>query len=241
MTNKEYKTVIISDIHLGKPNSQTEKLLDFLSNSKIETLIINWDFIDFWQLNILGRWTDKESKVVNYIIERMNTGMKIIYIKGNHDAFIKKLHHIHLKDMKIVDDYIYQTGNKKKYYICHGETFDFINHHMIRLWKISNVFYTIIYLIEKKINKHMWDMGYIPFSERVKMRLKKKLFPKQVLHKKALELATEKKCDGIIIGHYHMADHIKKGKKEYFNSWDRIISCTAIVETEKGNLQLIHR
>ncbi len=92
--------------------------------------------------------------------------------------------------------------------------------------------------MEKKINKHMGDKWYIPFSERVKMRLKKSLFPKGVLHRKALELAEEKKCDGIIIGHYHMADHIKQGGKEYLNAWDRVISCTAIVENKKGELEL---
>jgi UDP-2,3-diacylglucosamine pyrophosphatase LpxH len=72
MKKQKYKTVIISDTHLGKPNAQTEKLLEFLSNMEIETLIINGDLIDFWQLSILGKWTDKESNIMNYIIERTN-------------------------------------------------------------------------------------------------------------------------------------------------------------------------
>jgi len=240
MYKNKHKTVIVSDIHLGKPNAQTEKFIDFLSNTEIETLIINWDFIDFWQLTILGKRTEKETKVINYIIERMNKWMKVIYIKGNHDAFIKKIHHIHIPTISIVNEYIHTTVDNKKYYICHGENFDFINHHMIRLGKLANLFYTIIYLVEKKTNKHMSEKWYLPISERVKMRFKKILFPKKVLHKKAIELAKKKDCDGIIIGHYHMADHIRQDGKEYLNTWYRVISCTAIKENKKGKLELFY-
>jgi len=133
MEKKSYKTVIISDIHLGKPNAQTEKLMDFLGNTEIGTLIIDGDFIDFRELNLLGERTEKESKLVNYLIGRMEKGLKIIYIKGNHDAFIRKFHDIHFPNMSIVNEYILKTANNKTYYLCHGERFDFINHHMIRL------------------------------------------------------------------------------------------------------------
>jgi len=33
-----------------------------------------------------------------------------------------------------------------------------------------------------------------------------------------MALAKEKKCDGIIIGHYHMPDHVKHEGIQYFNS-----------------------
>ncbi len=235
-----YRTMIISDIHLGKPNSQAENLLDFLKKNTTETLIIDGDFIDFRQLNILGKRTEKETKVVNYIIEQMNKGMKLIYIKGNHDAFIRKLHHLHFPNMSIVSDYMLTTKNGKNYYLTHGEWFDFINHHIVRLGKLANLFYTLVYLWEKLFNKHMGKKGYIPFAERLKIRFKRHLFPKKTLQRKALKLAEKKWCDGIIIGHYHLPDHMKKDSLEYFNTGDRVTRCTAIVENEKGKLELIH-
>lgn len=72
MQRKKYNTVIISDIHLGKPNAQTEKLLEFLEGIDIGTLIIDGDLIDFRQLSFLGKRTDKETKVTNYIVKRVN-------------------------------------------------------------------------------------------------------------------------------------------------------------------------
>ena len=78
---KKYSTVIISDTHLGKPNAQTKKLLEFLQDTEIETLIINGDLIDFRQLSFLGKRTDKETNIMNHLVERVNNGMKMIYVK----------------------------------------------------------------------------------------------------------------------------------------------------------------
>ena len=66
------------------------------------------------------------------------------------------------------------------------------------------------------------------------------MFPNKRIEKKALRLAKKKECDGVILGHYHRPDHVKKDGKEYLNCGDRVTSCTAIVENEKGNLELIH-
>lgn len=119
--HKKYTTIIISDTHLGKPNSQAEHLLEFLQKNETDTLIINGDFIDFRQLNLLGRRTEKETNVMNYIIKRTHEGMKLIYIKGNHDAFIRKLNHLHLSNISIINEHTLTTKNKKTYYLIHGE------------------------------------------------------------------------------------------------------------------------
>ena len=72
------------------------------------------------------------------------------------------------------------------------------------------------------------------------MYLRKSANPKQKLYSRALKLADDKHCDGIIIGHYHSPAHIKEGNKEYFNTGDWIYSCSAVVENNKGELELIY-
>lgn len=234
---KYYKTIIISDIHLGKPNNLSNKLLDFLENITMDRIIFNGDAIDFWQLNTFWARTEKETRFVNYIIKLIESWVHVTYIKGNHDGFMKHLHNVHVHNISIVKDLIYTTANNKKYYLCHWDKFDFVNDTVGR---ITNFFYSLLYLLEKSFNKDIWKEHYIPFSERSKMRFKQHFFPKKTLHKKAFSLAKEKECDGIIIWHYHMADHVKNHTMEYFNSWDWVISCTAVVENESGDLELIH-
>lgn len=85
----------------------------------------------------------------------------------------------------------------------------------------------------------MGKKGYIPFAERLKIRFKKHLFPQKTLQRKALRLAEKMLCDGIIIGHYHLPDHVKQNEKEYFNTGDRMTRCTAVMENDKGELELI--
>ena len=238
---KKYSTVIISDTHLGKPNAQTKKLLEFLQDTEIETLIINGDLIDFRQLSFLGKRTDKETNIMNHLVERVNNGMKMIYVKWNHDAFIKKLHHMHFSNMSIVNELIFTTKNNKRYYLCHGDRFDFINHRMPRLWKTLNLFYTTLYLLEKMVNKNIDEEWYVPHAERVKLLFKKFLFPDKKIHRKALRLAKKKNCDGTVLGHYHRPDHIRKWWREYLNTGDRVTSCSAVVENKKWNLELIYQ
>ncbi|AHB41149.1 metallophosphoesterase [candidate division SR1 bacterium RAAC1_SR1_1] len=234
---KRYKTVILSDIHLGKPNNLSNKLLQFLENCTMERIIFNGDAIDFWQLNTFGARTEKETRFVNYIIKLIESGVHVTYIKGNHDGFMKHLHNVHVHNISIVKDLVYTTATNKKYYLCHGDKFDFVNDTVGR---ITNFFYSLLYLLEKRFNKDIAKEHYVPFSERSKMRFKRHFFPKKTLHRRAFALAKEKECDGIIIGHYHMPDHVKNHTMEYFNTGDWIASCTAVVENEKGELELIH-
>lgn len=47
---KNYRTVVLSDIHMGSKYSMTDEVCDFLSSVDCERLILNGDTIDGWQL-----------------------------------------------------------------------------------------------------------------------------------------------------------------------------------------------
>lgn len=237
---KKYKTVIISDVHLGKPNNLSNKLVDFLETIDMEQIIFNWDLIDFRQLETFWKRTDKETEFTNYMTKLIEKWVHVTYIKGNHDKFMQYLNHVKVHNIKITQDLYYTSGNQKKYYICHWDRFDFINNHLVFLWRFSNIIYSLIYLIEKIFNKKTWTKWHIPVSEKFKMRLKKKLFPERALQNKAMKLAEKLKCDWVILWHYHMPKQISKWDKEYINSWDWLISCSAIVETKEWDLKLVY-
>ncbi len=235
---KKYKTVILSDIHLGKPVSKIERLMDFLDSIEFEKLIINWDYIDFWQLWILGRWTERETKFMNYIIKFAENGVKLVYIKGNHDKFIRHLQHIHLYDVSIVNDLVYNSWDGKKYYICHGDRFDYLCSHLPSVAKFMNLVYTMIYLLESSFKKNKdW---FVPVSEKIKKFFKKILFPKGILYKKISKRTKKRNFEWIIFWHYHMPDRRLVDGIDCINCWDRVISCSAVVENKKWNMELIY-
>ena len=235
---KKYKTVILSDIHLGKPVSKIGRLINFLDGIEFERLIINGDYIDFWQLGILWRRTERDTRFMNYIINFAENWVKLVYIKWNHDSFIRHLEHIHLYDVSIINDMTYTSWNGKKYHICHWDRFDYVCYYLPNLAKFMNLFYTVIYLIERLFHKD--KDSFYPLSERIKKFFKKNLFPQKILYKKISKRAKERNFEWIIFWHYHLPDRRLVNGIDCINSWDWITSCTAVVEDMEWNIELIY-
>ena len=85
----KYKTIIMSDLHLGARQSQTDKIIEFLDNNTSERLILNGDIIDGWALKGNGKWTPNCTKIFRRFMKMSEKGTKVIYIRGNHDDFLK--------------------------------------------------------------------------------------------------------------------------------------------------------
>ena len=60
--------VVISDVHLGTYGCHAEELLVYLNNIEVEALIINGDFIDFWQFK-KTYFPEAHLKVIQKIIK----------------------------------------------------------------------------------------------------------------------------------------------------------------------------
>ncbi|MES9925718.1 MAG: hypothetical protein ABW152_16675 [Candidatus Thiodiazotropha endolucinida] len=56
MTTLRYKSLFISDTHLGLCASRTEYLLDFLKNTDSDNLYLVGDIIDFWKMRSGWYW-----------------------------------------------------------------------------------------------------------------------------------------------------------------------------------------
>ena len=86
---KKWKTVIMSDLHLGSRQSQTDKILKFFNENETEKLILNGDIIDGWAIRSGGKWNNDCTKIIRKIIKLSENKTQVIYIRGNHDDFLK--------------------------------------------------------------------------------------------------------------------------------------------------------
>ena len=50
-----YRTIVVSDIHLGTTHSKVNQISDFLSRVDCRRLILNGDIIDGWHLQMESR------------------------------------------------------------------------------------------------------------------------------------------------------------------------------------------
>ena len=130
MANYKYKTIVVSDIHLGTEKSWTSEVVHFLRNNHCETLIMNGDIIDGWQLRKLGRWKRKHTRffktLMKLTIENRTT---IYYLRGNHDEFLDQIAPLQIMNFHIRNYLIYKSSGRK-YYIVHGDVFDHITSHV---------------------------------------------------------------------------------------------------------------
>jgi UDP-2,3-diacylglucosamine pyrophosphatase LpxH len=232
-----YKTIIISDVHLGTSGAKAEEVVQFLSNHSCELLILNGDIIDGWQLKKRGIWYKKHTsffRKILKIISKNNT--KVIYLRGNHDDFLDQVIPLNIgHSFRIQRDYVLESFGKK-YFVTHGDIFDSINSQMKWLAYLGDFGYTILLSINKIYNQHRRRQGlpYYSLSQVIKQKVKLAVSFISDFETKLSELAIAKKCDGIICGHIHQPAIRQINDIIYMNSGDWVESLTALVEDYNG-------
>lgn len=53
-SRRYFRTIVLSDIHLGTSHSKVEQVCNFLSTTDCDRLILNGDIIDGWSLQKFG-------------------------------------------------------------------------------------------------------------------------------------------------------------------------------------------
>ena len=123
----KYRSIFVSDIHLGTKFSQAEKFLDFMKQNESQNLYLIGDIIDGWALRRKYRWYQSHSNVVQKVLRKARKGTKVYYITGNHDEFLRSFLPLILGDnLTIKNEADYTSKEGKRYYITHGDFFDSI-------------------------------------------------------------------------------------------------------------------
>ena len=66
---QKYRTVWISDVHLGTSGCNAELLLDFLHSIQCDTLYLVGDIVDGWRLRKGWYWPSSHNEVLRRISE----------------------------------------------------------------------------------------------------------------------------------------------------------------------------
>lgn len=234
------KSLFISDIHLGNPNSQAKKLLDVFKMYEFENLFIIGDFIDMTYLKRKFYWNMDHSTVIQKVLKYSKKGVNVIYIVGNHDYYIRDVidkENIKFGDILICNEYKYNTINGENIYITHGDCFDgFVRIHPI-IYLIGDKSYEFSIFINRIYNKirYLFGMKYWSLSAYLKTKVKNVIKFLNEYKKMSYQKLQDVKCDSIMIGHTHSPE-IDKGK--YYNTGDFCESCSYIIETYDGNIEL---
>jgi UDP-2,3-diacylglucosamine pyrophosphatase LpxH len=238
---QHYKTIIISDIHLGAEESKAKEVVRFLKKHSCDKLILNGDIIDGWQLRRSGKWKKKHTRFFRCVlkmIEKQNT--EVIYVRGNHDDFLDNVLPFFVGDLSIVRDYEIES-NGKKFWVVHGDIFDSITTNMKWLAKLGDIGYTLLLKINKYYNNYRIKRGlpYFSLSKEIKAKVKGAVSYISDFEKELVTLARTKHYSGVICGHIHHPSIQQYGDLVYMNSGDWVESLSALVEDKHGNWSIV--
>jgi len=237
-----YKTLVISDVHLGTKGSKAKELVKFLKQCSCDRLILNGDIIDGWQLKKYGTWKRKHTRFFNRILKMIEDHKtEVIYLRGNHDDFLDQVLPFKVGNLTITRDLTIES-NGKKFYVVHGDIFDSITTNLKWVAKLGDVGYTFLLWVNSLYNQYRRKKGlpYYSLSQVVKSKVKSAVSYIDDFEKQLTEIAKIKDCDGIICGHIHQAALKEINGVIYMNSGDWVESMSALAEDRDGNWSLVY-
>lgn len=240
MKKTRYRTIVLSDIHLGTSTAKAKEVVHFLKHHQCETLILNGDIIDGWQLRKSGAWKKQHTKFFRLILKRAAKGTNIIYIRGNHDDFLDEVLPFSLGNFSIRRDYLLESAGRR-YYVVHGDIFDTVTTKLKWIAKLGDVSYTFLLWLNKHYNhwREKRGMPYYSLSQVIKAKVKGAVSFISDFETQLAAVAKTRRCDGVICGHIHTPADKMIGSVHYLNSGDWVESLTALVETYNGEWKVL--
>ena len=237
-----YKSLFISDVHLGTKGCQADKLLEFFKFSRSENLYLVGDIIDVWAMQKTFYWPQQHNDVIQKILRKARHGTKVFYIVGNHDEVFRKFIPMHFGDINIVNRVIHETQLGKKYLVVHGDAWDGVMKYAKWLSKLGSIAYGLLLRLNIVINffRKLRGKSYWSLAKFLKYKVKNAVKYIGEYERTVSDYAKRKKYDGIICGHIHHAEDQNFDGINYLNCGDWVESCTALAEKYDGTFEIIY-
>jgi UDP-2,3-diacylglucosamine pyrophosphatase LpxH len=237
-----FRTIWISDVHLGTPGCQASYLLDFLKSHESETLYLVGDILDGWHLKKGWYWPQTHNDVVQKILRKGRKGTRVVYVPGNHDESVRQFIGLNFGEIEVVEDAIHTTADGKRLWITHGDLFDGVMQHARWLAYVGDSAYTLILKLNRWFNAIRVRMGlpYWSLSQYLKHQVKNAVNFISAYEHVMTEEARRRECDGVVCGHIHKAEIRDINGVLYANDGDWVESLTALVEDFDGSLRIVH-
>jgi UDP-2,3-diacylglucosamine pyrophosphatase LpxH len=239
---RHYRTIWISDLHLGTRGAKAEFLLDFLRHTESEYLYLVGDIVDGWRLRRSWYWAQSHNDVIQKVLRKARKGTRVYYIPGNHDEWLRDYTQLQLGGVQLLDEVVHVTADGRRLLVLHGDAFDGVVRYAKWLALLGDWAYTAALHLNHYFNlvRRRFGYPYWSLSAYLKGRVKNAVeFVSNFADAIAAE-ARQRGVDGIVCGHIHQAEMRDIGGVLYCNDGDWVESCTALVEHFDGHLEILH-
>jgi UDP-2,3-diacylglucosamine pyrophosphatase LpxH len=236
-----FKTVWLSDVHLGSRACRVQLLLDFLKQSRCETLYLVGDIIDLESLRQSFFWPTSHTEVLRALLKKSQEGTRVVYIPGNHDDDMRALIGTRIGNVEVLGRCIHTTASGKRLLVLHGDEFDALMKHSFLSTLAGAVAYRGLLCLNRFVH-WLHDLSGRPYwslAQHVKSKVGGAQRYIATFRHASLQAARAADVDGIVCGHIHKAELIEQDGLTYCNDGDWVESCTALVERQSGELELV--
>ena len=239
--NRHYRTIFISDTHLGTRGCKAELLADFLVHNECRTLYLVGDIIDGWALKQSWFWSAEQSRVVNLILQKVSQGTRVIYVPGNHDEVFRDYCGLVLAGVELKREAIHETADGRGLLVIHGDHFDAIVTCARWLALLGDRAYTLALVLNDVYNhfRRRLDLPYWSLSAYLKQKVKNAVSYISSFEQALAREAKTRGLDGVVCGHIHHAETKLIDGILYCNDGDWVESCTALTEDARGRLEIV--
>lgn len=238
----DYRTIFISDVHLGMRNSQASALLDFLKEVEADAYYLVGDIIDFWKVKRGPYWPQSHNDVLQKLLRKARKGSRMVFIPGNHDDGLRDYCGMSFGGIDICRDAIFEAANGKSYLVIHGDEFDVVVRYARWLAFLGDRSYDVALALNVPVNfaRRLFGLGHWSLAQFLKLKVKTAVkfigeYEEALSHE-----AKRRGVDGLICGHIHHANDRMLGPIHYLNCGDWVESCTAIGERHDGTFEIIN-
>ncbi|NUB14823.1 UDP-2,3-diacylglucosamine diphosphatase [Azospirillum brasilense] len=238
---KQYRSIWISDVHLGTRGCKAEYLLDFLKHNESDHLYLVGDIVDGWRLRKTWYWPQAHNDVVQKILRRARKGVQGYYIPGNHDEAARDYAGLQFGGVQVVEEMIHVTADGRRLLVPHGDRFDVVVKYARWLAFIGDNAYVVLLQANTLFNWVRRKLGFPYWSLSAFLKHKTKTAVEFIgNYETALgDEARRRKVDGVVCGHIHTAEIRDMEGIPHCNDGDWVESCTALVEHPCGRLEII--
>jgi UDP-2,3-diacylglucosamine pyrophosphatase LpxH len=240
-TQREFRALFLSDVHLGSRACRNDRLIDFLQHHRADAIYLVGDIVDGWRLRTNWYWPPGHQKILEFLLDAAMRGIRIVYVPGNHDEFLRDYCGTHFAGIEVADTAVHVAADGRRYVVIHGDRFDRLTHRTRRLARLAHLANLAILAINSGVIEMRRTCGLPAWSLSQWAKHKFKTASNYLgdFEASLAGLAHEHTADGVICGHvHHAAIHDDLGIR-YINCGDWIESCTAVAEHRDGRFEVL--
>ena len=244
-SRRRVRSIFVSDVHLGCRHSKADLLLSFLKQYSCEHLYLVGDIIDGWKMKRGFRWNDTSTLLVRRIFGMVKHGTTVRYVAGNHDEFLRnymeEFQTALTGHIEIADEFVHCTADGRRLLVIHGDIFDAVSINMPWLTHVGDRAYSGLLAANTTANWLRRKLGwkYRSYSQYMKQNVKRAVNYVNSFEEMMAMHTRKRGCEGVICGHIHTPAVKSLDELAYYNCGDWVESCTALLEHDDGEIELI--